>query len=334
MADIVLTSTTGTEQDIKDALALADRSQKAETPAPTAEAPAETAATEEKPEEPKPAEPPAKPGPKMVEVRVGTIEQMEERIQKLAHQRYATEAERDSALRQVQELQGKIAALQAAPKAEPAPQAQPSRPKPTVAEVGTKYADYEAFVEDLADWKAEQRAGAVKTELSSQRETESRQRQEQEAAAESQRLQAQFGERVKAFVGAHPDYVAAIEEVGPKLDRPTPAAEANLQIHVLNSEMGPDLIYHFAKHPEDYNRIITLPQGRMWAELGKLEAKIEGAAAPPTKPKPKPVTSAPDPISPIETTKVAQPLVPGPGVDYEAWKKERRDDIKRRGARV
>src|SRR5262245_39561207 len=66
-----------------------------------------------------------------------------------------------------QELRNRLAILEAAEaarqeKTQPQPdqkpaEALPTRAKPAVTDIGTKYADYESYVEDLADWKTEQR---------------------------------------------------------------------------------------------------------------------------------------------------------------------------------
>jgi hypothetical protein len=72
------------------------------------------------------------------------------------------------------------------------------------------------------------------------------------------------------------------------------------------SEYGPDLAYHFCKHPEDAQRLMTMAPARAAAELGRIEARIEAeitakkASAPAPKVAPR-VSGAPAPIKPVKS---------------------------------
>ena len=76
--------------------------------------------------------------------------------------------------------------------------------------------------------------------------------------------------------------------------------------YIAESELGPKLGYHFAKHPEELERISKLSPIRGIAELGKLETRLEsksGAKAEPAKDaEPVKVSQAPSPITPVDAS--------------------------------
>lgn len=59
----------------------------------------------------------------------------------------------------------------------------------------------------------------------------------------------------------------------------------------MDSDVGPELVYHLGKNPQEADRIAALPPKRLAVEIGRLEAKL-------TAPKPI-VTPPPDPVTPI-----------------------------------
>lgn len=80
----------------------------------------------------------------------------QERIDKAVAAEKEAQRRADAAEARLRELESRSAAKPEEP-AKRAQAAEPTRPKPTEDEVGTKYQSYADFVEDLADWKVEQR---------------------------------------------------------------------------------------------------------------------------------------------------------------------------------
>jgi hypothetical protein len=118
-----------------------------------------------------PAEEPAKPESVTTEIAQPVEAKKprgQSRFDQLTGEREAAKREADAAKAEAADLRMKLEAAQktreAAPAAIPAPEAAraavpaPTRAKPTEAEVGTKYQTYGDFVDDLTDWKSEQRA--------------------------------------------------------------------------------------------------------------------------------------------------------------------------------
>lgn len=178
-----------------------------------------------------------------------------------------------------QQLEQELQALKTPGDTRPAPESQPAtRPKPTEDEIGTKYRTHAEFVEDLADWKFEQREAA---------------RTRAEQASKAQQTEAEavtaYNERLVQARTALPD----LDEV---LARPLPAPlTRTIGDFLLTSPVGPQLAYHLSTHHDDYTRIRALPVGRAWAELGKLETSLEKATTPAPAASPQ-ISKAPDPV--------------------------------------
>ena len=199
-----------------------------------------------------------------------------------------------------------------AEKAEP----QATRPKPTEAEIGTKYADYPAYIEDLTDWKLEQR--------DAQHAIQTRQRQ---TAERHETHAAKFSERIAKAEEADPQFWSKIDAKIANLMPSTaldPAAidgalraaragdpsarlfVAQLEIAdaIFDSDYSTDLMAHFSANLNDFQRLSTLPPKLIAREIGRLEAQFvrPEAASPGPAPKTPVISAAPPPIKPVGTT--------------------------------
>lgn len=180
--------------------------------------------------------------------------------------KYEREAEelRQIALRSQQQTQ---------PKPEQA-QAQPADARPQ----REQFADYESYVEALADWKADQRFSARE-----------RERQQQEAFRRAQTEQLSVAQAHKE---REAKFVASVEDYQEKVNNPNLRISDVMAQAILHSELGPQVAYYLGNNPDEAERIAALPPIAAVKEIGKLETKV----ATPTKPK----SSAPPPIEPIK----------------------------------
>jgi hypothetical protein len=211
-----------------------------------------------------------------------------------------------------EQLERELAALRS-PKTPDAPAAvQYTRPKPTEDEIGSRYRTHADFVEDLAEWKWEQReVSRARAEAQTKHQTE---------------YQTEIAAYEKRTIDARTRYADFDEKVTTPL--PTPLT-ATIGDFLLSSEHGPDLAYYLATHHDDYRRISALSQGRAWAELGKLETSVASKLSEPKTPPAPPVTKAPAPIPPI----ASGAITPTKSLDELAktaaladWRKARRAD--------
>lgn len=103
-------------------------------------------------------------------------------------------------------------------------------------------------------------------------------------------------DRETGFQAATKDYADAVtsyieDEVGQLSD-------VGLRV-ILESDVGPQLLYHLAKNPDEAERIADLSPVRQVAELGKLESKMT--------PVTKKTSNAPAPIKPVSSGRSASP---------------------------
>jgi hypothetical protein len=238
----------------------------------------------------------------------------------------AQTAKQRQAERERDEYRTRLEALERAqPKREEPAKAEPqyTRAKPTEAEIGSKYADYPAYIEDLTDWKLEQR-DAQQAAQQEQRAIHER-RRAIETQHESQTKQ--FRSRVDTTIKDNPQWWATID---PEVKRLAPSAEydpRNLQeAHaalrssdprdreeataflgrtaiadvLLSSEYALEVMATLTA--KDIQRLSTLPPNQLFREMGRLEGSVTRPAAAPSGPAPvKAISHAPAPIKPVGT---------------------------------
>lgn len=226
-------------------------------------------------EPPKPQETPRKPG-----------NRAEQRIKELLSETKRLEAE-------VASLKAPKPAVEAPkPIEQSKPQPQPTRPKPTIEdknEDGTpKFKAYEDFVEDLADWKAEQRlAQAERTQAQ-----QAQQRALEAKISEAKNRYEKFDEVVRpAFTAITTDQ----------------AISGVVKAMLNDSELLPDLLFTIGSDQKELDAFVEMAKkqpGKAIRYIALTESlirdELESKAKPETKEPPaKPQTSAPKPPSEV-----------------------------------
>lgn len=142
----------------------------------------------------------------------------------------------------------------------------------------SKFESYEAYLEALTDWKAEQKF--AEREKKTKEDSSKRDRVErlQQAASTFEERAEKFREKVEDF-----DDVV--------YDESLPVTQAMSEA-ILDSDIGPELLYHLGQNPKEAARIARLSPFAAAREIGKLEVKL-------STPAPKKPSNAPDPITPV-----------------------------------
>ncbi len=147
----------------------------------------------------------------------------------------------------------------------------------------TQFTDAKEYAKAWADWNQE------KTEED---------RAQKESLAAQQRVADDHSKRVADFVKATPDF-------------PDIVAKTSVVVHnavrdaIMESEYGPQLIYHLALHPEEAEGLKKLPVASQVRRIGRLETLFEKPAAKEEPKAAKPaavaheVSRAPEPIAPL-----------------------------------
>lgn len=162
------------------------------------------------------------------------------------------------------------------------------KPKPETGEPQRdQFEDYESYLRAVSRFEAEQVA-----DKRSKADREARQTQEQQG-----RQSQGMAEVAKGWTKREAEFQATAKDY---LDVVTPFVEDDLgqfsqpaRAAIVESEVGPQVLYHLAQNPDEAERIAALSPVRQVAELGKLETKL-------SKPAPA-VSKAPAPISPVKS---------------------------------
>ena len=206
-------------------------------------------------------------------------------------------SEKDRAIAALQDDMARIRQERATP-----PPVEPQTPtgKPQVQD----YPDYDAYVEAVAGWQAEQKLAERERQAQA-----SRQREAEQTQARS------WNERILAAQTKYDDW----DEVLQGADVPVTAA---LRDALLDSEQGAEVLYYLASHTDEARRLQALTPAGVARAIGRIEAKLatEGAATPP-EPEPPPT---PPPVRPVGTSRSGQQKAPADMTpqEYRAWREK------------
>lgn len=232
--------------------------------------PVETPPVETPPEGEKPTEDKGKSGePK--DGKDKTSPGVQKRIDKIRREKGAAE-------REAQYLKGKVDVLEEqAKKALDRPVESPPKP------VAEDYDDHEKFVDELTDWKLDERDRdkARKEKLLDDTPTQEKRTPQQEASREV------MLDRIEVAKENHDDF----EEVVFGGDEPLSMTPFMIE-SMESTETGAEILYHLGKNPDEAARIAKLSPMAQGMAIGQLESKI---SAPKTIKAP----GAPEPITPI-----------------------------------
>jgi len=191
--------------------------------------------------------------------------------------------------------------------------------KPAVDPNAPKIEDFEELADYMAavtEYKVEQRFA---------KQAEEARNQEIHRQAES--IQAKFKERAAEAAKRYPDFAEA-----KKTDLPLTVTVRQV---ILESEVGPDMVYWMTKNPEAAMKIMQSPPVIQAKELGKLEDKIlaqvkgakgnEGGAA---------VSKAPKPITHGVGGSRGSSSVKPEEMDYQTYKAYRENQLKAAGKSI
>ena len=198
-------------------------------------------------------------------------------------------AEIQDLLEQRRKLREEVSKPAEAARAESQPAAKPpdrpKRPKLEQFEGDNAYEKYEdaldKYEEDLADWKVGQRIEAEK-------QAHARTQQQQTIAQRNAEVKKNWETRLADTKARHPDYMEVVKNGDIPLN---PIMDG----YLLDSEIGPEVVYHLSQHPEEAERIAKLSPFATARELAKLETQIGDSLKKQTPARPKIVTAAKKP---------------------------------------
>ena len=229
-------------------------------------------------------------------------EKIEKRIAKAIYEREQARQEAAEAKARTVELERKSAELEA--RLNP-PKTVDVDAKPQAGQ----FTDAFEYAEALAEWSAE---NALKTR--------DRQELEKKQLVERDKMVQSWQAKLTAAKADLPDYEAMIASSDV-------AVSDQLREAIIESDIGPQLIYHLAENPEIAAALASKSTASALRELGKIEAQLSkdkpATKAVDTAPK---LSSAPAPISPIKGINATDSPIDGRGEfhgSYAQWKAAR-----------
>jgi chromosome segregation ATPase len=223
---------------------------------------------------------------------------LEKRFSDLTKQREAARQEAAAERAKREELESRLAALERKEAPVEAPKAD-ARPTPD------QFSDAFEYAEKLAEWSARK---AIEARDQAEADRKAQERQQTVITTWAQRL-----ESAKAEM---PDFDAMVASSDV-------AVSDQIRDAILESEVGPRVLYHLAENPEVAEKWKSMSTAGALRELGKLEARFE------SKPEQKPVQrpKAAQPINPLRAVAAGAVLdVDSDGEfrgDFQAYKAAR-----------
>lgn len=218
------------------------------------------------------SEPEAKDEPKATEEQKPN--KLEKRFSDITKQREQARQEAERERTRASELEARLKELesQLQPK-----QVDDGKPRPE------QYSDAFEYNEALTEYKINQRM-------------EQKEREAEQARLQEQKLiQAKtFAEREQAVRAELPDYDDMIASSDVMISDQVKDA-------ILESDIGPKIIYHLAENPEIAEKINKMSLVNALKEVGKIEARLEKAPESKAEVKAVEVSKAPRPISPLKS---------------------------------
>jgi hypothetical protein len=174
----------------------------------------------------------------------------------------------------------------------------------------SKYETHAKYIEDLTDWKIDQRDQKKRTEV---------------LQTEYQKVVQTHNDRVKSFADSHDDWEETMENLKTVPNSPT------VRQIITTSENGPELLYELAKNPVEATRIAKLSPIDAAREMGKLESRLASLSSPEKETPTKKLTNAPKPLEPVGTGKGStKKSIYDPDISQAEFERLERDRMKKR----
>lgn len=205
-------------------------------------------------------------------------DKVQERFDKLTREKYDALREADLARYQVEQFKAQLAEMDKRENDEVAPQ--------------TGFPTLEQFGYDEGKFTA-----AVAQHLSKIAETQGKTAAEATLKTERERLANEqtaksWATKEAEFIKSKPDYVEKVRQA-----HGLPIS-AEMQRELMASDLGPQVAYYLVENREKALAIMALPFTAQLREIGRIEAKLEAAKAPP-KPA---VSQAPPPVAKVDSS--------------------------------
>lgn len=202
------------------------------------------------------------------------------------------------------------------------PQADPDRPDPNA--LDDKGEPVYPLGEFDPQYVADNTRFTIRKEMEEQRAQEAQQREAQAEQEHMNALQTEWAGKLTAAEADFDDLRPVIASLEGQLRDVEPQLGTFLAQTIMSMDVGPQVLYYLANHPDEANEIVAAGPVGATLKLGKLEAKVEAALAKRRTPKdqqqaaPVRKTAAPNP-APANRGRGSLPSVRGDTDDLDAF---------------
>lgn len=218
---------------------------------------------------------------------------------------------------ELNKLREELAFIKGRTSAEPV-QAQPQVVQADEAPKLEDYADnFMGYVDALTEYKAQQ---VVKKTLA-----------ETETTKVVKTRESKWVDKVREAQKTIPNLIEVLQRVPQDIPSPHP----DTFVYMQESDVGPELAYHFAKNENELRKLVALPPYLQAIQVAKVEAALQAKKQPQAASEPvKKTTQAPAPAQTLEGGSAPQNVSLADLADnYPAWKAKRDEMDKAKGRR-
>jgi len=173
------------------------------------------------------------------------------------------------------------------------------------------YSTTEDYLDARAEWIADRKIEAKLSEREKKLAAD-------EEAKERNKTISEWQRKVEKVSAKHSDYDEALENVDHIKIPPM------TQTAIMESDIGGDIAYYLAKHPDELEKLVTLKPHAALMALGKIEAKLTDTAE-----AKKVTTKVPEPISPLRGKSGAVNVGYNPDDDFKTFLHKRNIELGR-----
>lgn len=260
-----------------------------------------------------PEKPPVVPAPEVVTPVAAPVEEAkpervftQKELDEVVEKRLAKERRKRDDLKRDLDAYRRIATERPAQqdKPQPADEREPVR---------ADFAAYEDFIAAQSEYRAGKKTEAV---LKKDREEREAKQREEDGRKSAETWRGKIKENSKGIEDFD-------DVLGEATSNPESAVSRLPADPIAQCDNPAKVLYHYATHPEEAERIASLPMGQQAREIWKLDATL-AVAKPPEKP-----SKAPAPISPVggSNTKAAGEM-PDPNTNQKEWMAWRNEQIR------
>lgn len=129
------------------------------------------------------------------------------------------------------------------------------------------------------EWQAANTEFVARKVVRDERKKADEEAQQRTTADKNKQAEQAWGKKIEAAASKLPDFEEVLEDNEQVMEQ---VYRAPMRLAITESDIGPQIVYHLCKHPEEVKRIAALPGYKQAAAIAKIEDELLAAAKPAT----------------------------------------------------